>query len=81
VTAPDSRGCNPGHVADKNELLFADGISFNEVPVWQRRGTGLYWVDPRARRLQSEVRSDGEGHAAAPQDRRPRVRAAYFVGA
>jgi tRNA(His) guanylyltransferase len=30
-------------VADKNELLFRRGINFNEVPVWQRRGTGLYW--------------------------------------
>lgn len=30
-------------VADKNELLFQRGINFNEVPTWQRRGTGLYW--------------------------------------
>ena len=29
--------------ADKNELLFQNGINFNEVPLWQRRGTGLYW--------------------------------------
>ena len=30
-------------VAFKNELLFQGGINFNDVPVWQRRGTGLYW--------------------------------------
>jgi tRNA(His) 5'-end guanylyltransferase len=30
-------------VADKNEILFQTGVSFNEVPLWQRRGTGLYW--------------------------------------
>lgn len=29
--------------AFKNELLFQTGINFNEVPAWQRRGTGLYW--------------------------------------
>ncbi len=30
-------------VAEKNELLFQAGINFNDVPLWQRRGTGLYW--------------------------------------
>ena len=30
-------------VADKNEMLFQAGINFNELPLWQRRGTGLYW--------------------------------------
>lgn len=31
-------------VADKNELLFlTGGINFNEIPVWQKRGVGLYW--------------------------------------
>ncbi len=29
-------------VAFKNELLFRAGVNFNEVPAWQRRGTGLY---------------------------------------
>jgi tRNA(His) 5'-end guanylyltransferase len=27
----------------KNELLFARGVNFNEVPAWQRRGVGLWW--------------------------------------
>ena len=30
-------------VADKNEILFGQGINFNEVPTWQKRGTALYW--------------------------------------
>jgi tRNA(His) 5'-end guanylyltransferase len=32
-------------VADKNELLFRNGINFNEVPLWQRRGMGLFWEE------------------------------------
>jgi tRNA(His) 5'-end guanylyltransferase len=30
-------------VAAKNEMLYARGINFNEVPAWQRRGIGLWW--------------------------------------
>lgn len=30
-------------VADKNELLFGRGINFNDIPLWQKRGVGLYW--------------------------------------
>ena len=30
-------------VAEKNELLFSNGINFNELPNWQKRGIGLYW--------------------------------------
>jgi len=30
-------------VAYKNELLFQNGINFNDVPTWQKRGTGVYW--------------------------------------
>jgi tRNA(His) 5'-end guanylyltransferase len=33
-------------VADKNELLFRHGgINFNDLPAWQRRGTGIWWRD------------------------------------
>jgi tRNA(His) 5'-end guanylyltransferase len=32
-------------VADKNELLFRHGINFNDLPNWQKRGTGFYWED------------------------------------
>ena len=27
----------------KNELLFGNGINFNDLPNWQKRGVGLYW--------------------------------------
>lgn len=27
----------------KNEILHQHGINFNNVPLWQKRGTGLYW--------------------------------------
>jgi len=30
-------------IATKNELLFQYGINFNDLPNWQKRGTGLYW--------------------------------------
>lgn len=30
-------------VADKNELLFQNGVNFNDLPTWQRRGYGFYW--------------------------------------
>lgn len=30
-------------IAAKNELLFERGINFNDLPAWQKRGTGLYW--------------------------------------
>ena len=30
-------------VSAKNELLFQQGINFNDLPSWQKRGIGLYW--------------------------------------
>ncbi len=30
-------------VAQKNELLFQNGVQFNDLPLWQKRGSGLYW--------------------------------------
>jgi tRNA(His) 5'-end guanylyltransferase len=30
-------------VAEKNELLWQNGTNFNDIPHWQKRGTGLYW--------------------------------------
>ncbi|HEY9260133.1 tRNA(His) guanylyltransferase Thg1 family protein [Chitinophaga sp.] len=32
-------------VAEKNELLFTLGVNFNELPLWQKRGTGIYWAE------------------------------------
>lgn len=40
--------------AQKNELLFQNGINFNDLPAWQKRGMAVYWetyekcaTDPR----------------------------------
>lgn len=30
-------------VSEKNEYLFQQGINFNEVPLWQKRGIGFYY--------------------------------------
>lgn len=30
-------------VSEKNEILFSRGVNFNDVPSWQKRGTGLFW--------------------------------------
>ena len=30
-------------LSDKNELLFQNGINYNDVPNWQKRGIGLYY--------------------------------------
>lgn len=30
-------------IASKNELLFQYGINFNDLPLWQKRGIGIYW--------------------------------------
>ncbi|WP_203987059.1 tRNA(His) guanylyltransferase Thg1 family protein [Virgisporangium aurantiacum] len=32
-------------VSGKNELLYARGVNFNEVPAWQRRGVGLWFEE------------------------------------
>jgi tRNA(His) guanylyltransferase len=33
------------NTAEKNELLFSLGVNFNELPLWQKRGTGIYWAE------------------------------------
>ncbi len=51
-------------VAEKNELLFRRGVNFNDLPAWQKRGTGVTWgvvekvgVDPRTgERVKAERR-------------------------
>ena len=32
-------------VSEKNELLFQEGVNFNDIPKWQKRGTGVYWEE------------------------------------
>ena len=34
---------------DRNELLFQHGINFNDLPIWQKRGSGLYWIEYQKR--------------------------------
>ncbi len=31
--------------SSKHDLLHRNGINFNELPAWQRRGSGLYWEE------------------------------------
>ncbi|GAA2440039.1 tRNA(His) guanylyltransferase Thg1 family protein [Actinomadura vinacea] len=38
-----TRQLDRASVPDKNELLYARGINFNDLPAWQRRGVGLWW--------------------------------------
>jgi tRNA(His) 5'-end guanylyltransferase len=36
---------NRKSVAEKNEYLFQNGMNFNDVLGWQKRGIGFYWED------------------------------------
>ncbi|WP_223789119.1 tRNA(His) guanylyltransferase Thg1 family protein [Marinicella meishanensis] len=31
--------------AEKNEFLYQNGINFNDLPSWQKRGIGVYWAE------------------------------------
>ena len=31
--------------ADKNELLYANGVNYNNLPSWQKRGVGAWFTD------------------------------------
>jgi tRNA(His) 5'-end guanylyltransferase len=49
--------------AAKHDLLFEAGINFNDLPAWQKRGTGFYWetydkvgVNPVSGEQQSTLR-------------------------
>jgi tRNA(His) 5'-end guanylyltransferase len=73
------------NVADKNELLFQAGVNFNDLPLWQRRGTGVYWenyqregynpkLGEKVTTTRRRIRVDeelpmGEGYAAFIQER------------
>lgn len=45
----DPRGANARidglSVGAKYQMLFEQGINFNDVPSWQKRGVGLYWEE------------------------------------
>jgi tRNA(His) 5'-end guanylyltransferase len=38
-----TRAIHGRSASSKHELLFQHGVNFNDLPLWQRRGTGLYW--------------------------------------
>ncbi|MCA9610804.1 MAG: guanylyltransferase [Myxococcales bacterium] len=38
-----TRRLDGASVAARNELLFTNGIQFDRLPSWQKRGVGLYW--------------------------------------
>ena len=38
-----TEGLEGATFSTKNEILHKNGINFNNVPLWQKRGTGLYW--------------------------------------
>ena len=44
---------------EKNELLFERGINYNDLPLWQKRGVGVYFRDEERKGVQSE---DKEGN-------------------
>ena len=31
--------------SEKNEILFQRGINYNDLPLWQKRGVGMYYCD------------------------------------
>jgi tRNA(His) 5'-end guanylyltransferase len=45
-------------VGRKNELLFQNGINYNDLPNWQKRGIGLYW-DTYGKQGVNPVTGDG----------------------
>jgi tRNA(His) guanylyltransferase len=55
-------------VADKNEILFRNGINFNDVPAWQKRGAALYWETYEKRGFNPKL-----GKAVAAVRRRVRI--------
>ncbi len=50
-------------VAYKNELLFQNGINFDKLPSWQKRGIGVYWntyekqgFNPKTGQMETAIR-------------------------
>lgn len=55
-------------VEEKNEMLFQRSINFNDLPTWQKRGTGLYWE-----RIPKQGRNPMTGEAVTAIRRRVAV--------
>ncbi len=54
--------------SQKNNLLFDNGINFNELPNWQKRGVGLLWED-----YEKEAVNPRTGESVVAVRRRVRV--------
>jgi tRNA(His) 5'-end guanylyltransferase len=54
--------------SELNELLFQRGVDFNNLPLWQRRGTGIYWE-----RIQKEGFNPVAGVTVIADRRRIRI--------
>lgn len=52
-------------VSGRNQLLFENGIQFNEVPLWHRRGIGVRWGE-----VEHEARNPKTGKAVTCRRRR-----------
>jgi tRNA(His) 5'-end guanylyltransferase len=55
-------------VSYKNELLFSKGLNFDKLPLWQKRGIGVYWQD-------CEI----EGYNPVKQEKESAIRRGLFV--
>lgn len=44
-------------IAAKNELLFQYGINFNDLPLWQKRGVGVYWKNKKKESFNTKTNS------------------------
>ena len=43
---------------EKNELLFERGINYNDLPLWQKRGVGVYFLDEERRGFNPKTKEE-----------------------
>jgi tRNA(His) guanylyltransferase len=68
-SATEATRCLEGlSAAEKNELLFASGVNYNDLPNWQKRGVGLMWET-----YHKEATNPVTGEAVTAARRRLRV--------
>ena len=44
--------------SDKNELLFERGINYNDLPLWQKRGIGVYFLDEERKGVNPKTKEE-----------------------
>lgn len=62
-------------IAERNEFLFQNGIQFNDLPSWQKRGQGLYYRDVEHTGIDQR-----DGHTVVTTRRRLYVEAELPLG-